>query len=108
MGFLARWLPEVVGIIRMIPAVRNYFTVARRQTRTRLIADLAFDAVALVAHQDGLDPAQAAQLQGLIDELATTLIVQQLVTSGDARAIAARAAAGAAAKIRSREALVGK
>lgn len=108
MQFLIKWLPELVGLVRLVPSIRNYFAVARRQKRTRLIADLAFDAVALVAHQKGLSPEDAASLQELIYDLADTLVGQQLVSGGDPRKIAARAAAGAAAKIRVRAALLGE
>lgn len=102
MGFLAKWLPQIFSLLRLVPQVVSYFEVSRRQTRTRLIAELAHDAVALVALQKGVDPVEAAQLQELIDQLADTLLGQKLVRAKRAKAIAAQAAAGAAAQIGAR------
>lgn len=107
MGFLLKWLPELVGLIRLVPSVRRYFDVERRRSRASLISQLAQDALALVALQKGVSLEQAAQLDELIEEIEARLIGEG-VDPSDVNAIAKRAAAGAVAKIRARSELLGE
>lgn len=107
MGFLLKWLPELVGLIRLVPSVRRYFDVARRQQRASLISQLAQDALALVALQKGVSLEKAAQLDELIQEIEARLIGEG-VAPEDVNAIAKRAAAGALAKLKARSELLGQ
>jgi hypothetical protein len=105
-SFLVKWLPELVGLIRLVPAVRRYFDVSRRRVRASLISQLAQDALALIALQRGVSLEQAAQLDELIEEIEAK-IVGEGVDPAKARSIAKSAAAGALAKLRAREELLG-
>jgi hypothetical protein len=105
-SFLLKWLPEVFGVLRLIPAVRQYFEVERRRTRASLISQLAQDALALVALQKGVTLEQAAQLDELIEAIEAKLLGEGLAKT-NAREIARAAAAGALAKLRAREDLIG-
>jgi hypothetical protein len=106
MAFLLKWLPELVGLIRLVPSVRRYFDVARRRERAGLISQLAQDALALVALQKGVSLEQAAQLDELIEEIEARLIGEGIDPSAT-KAIAKRAAAGALARLKAREELTG-
>ena len=101
-----KWLPEVVGLLRLMPAVRKYFEVERRRVRAGLISDLAQDVLALVSLQHGISLEEAAQLDELIDELEAKLLGEGLVSKARARGIAKASAAGVVAKLRAREDLL--
>jgi len=103
-----KWLPEIVGVIRLVPAVRQYFEVGRRRLRAGLISDLAQDALALVVLQKGVSIEEAAQLDELIDSLEAKLLGEKLVGKANARDIAKASAAGVVAKLRAREDLLGR
>lgn len=101
-----KWLPEVVGVLRLVPAVRKYFEVERRRARAGLISDLAQDVLALVAMQEGVSISEASQLDSLIDRLEAKLLGEGLVGKANARDIAKASAAGVVAKLRAREDLL--
>ena len=101
MGFLVKWLPELVGLIRLVPTVRRYFEGAHRRLRAQHISELAQDVLALVALQKGVSLEKAAQLDELIEQLTAKLVGEGLAGS-NAKAIARSAAAGAVAKLRAR------
>ena len=102
-----RLLPEVFGLLRLIPAVRKYFEVERRRSRASLISQLAQDALSLVVLQKGVTPEQGAQLHELIETLEQKLIGEGLAKA-NARAIAEAALAGAVAKLKARQELLGE
>ncbi len=102
-----KWLPEIVGLIRLVPAARRYFDVSRRRLRAGLISDLAHDVLSLVALQRGVSLSEAAQLDELIDQLEAKLLGERLVGKANARDIARSAAAGVVARLNAREALLG-
>ncbi len=104
---ILKWVPELVGLIRLVPAVRQYFEVDRRRVRASLISQLAHDVLSLVALQKGVSMEEAAQLAELIDLLAEKLVGEGLVSKARSKAIAASSAAGAVAKLRARADLEG-
>ena len=91
-------IPEVVGLIAMLPVVRNYFGVAKREKRARLISRLAQDTLALVAHQKGVSLARAAQLDELIRALEEKLLGAG-VDPAKVRDVALSALAGALERV---------
>lgn len=104
---ILRLLPEAFSLLRLIPAVRKYFEVERRRVRASLISQLAADALSLVALQKGVSLDEAAQLQELIDQLRDKLIGEGLAKN-NAEEIAKASIAGALAKLKAREELLGQ
>jgi hypothetical protein len=65
---------EVLVLLGLFKPVKGYFDHGRRRSRAELIARLASDTLALVAHQRGVSPSTAADLEETIQILRTKLL----------------------------------